>query len=168
MDWQTRIWQSRMGFCLVLCSILVPIAAGQEPKTDPKAKIEFRWIEDALIKDVTEDKGITPWEDDLIFLHKKAILTGKDVAEATLSKKDLTANGLGVLYSVKLRLTEEAKRKLAMEIDKGGRRRLAIVVDGKVRGATDFPNKSAIDTNDPSAGFLSSKAEAERIVEVCK
>ena len=160
--------QARIGMWLALCLIVAPVASGQEPEANPKAKIEFRWIEDKPIKGVTEEKGITPWEQEVMFLHKKVILTSKDVAEARLSKIDLTANGIGVLYSVKLQLTEEAKRKLADEIEKGGEKRLAIVVDGNVRGATSFKDKSSINTNVPSAGFLASKREAERIVEACQ
>ena len=160
--------RSRIALCLTAYSIAAAVASGQEPAAPPKAKIEFRWIEDAPIKDVTEDKGITPWENEVMYLHKKPILTAKDVANASLSKIDLTANGLGVLYSVKLQLTEEARQKLAKEIEKGGGKRLAIIVDGNVRGAPHFPDKSAVNTNIPSAGFLSSKIEADRIVEACK
>ena len=135
---------------------------------EPKTKVEFRWIEDNPIKNVTEEKGIIAWENDLMYLHKNAILTSNDVAEAILSKNDLTANGIGVVYSVKLILTQAAKQKLAMAIEKSGGKRLAVVVDGNIRGATFFKDKATIDANIPSAGFLSSKSEADRIVEATK
>ena len=153
---------------VLLSAVVRPVGWGQEPVVKPKAKIEFRWVEDNPIKDVTEENGIIAWEDDLMYLHKDVILTSKDVSEAILSKNDLTANGIGVVYSVKLLLTDEAKQKLAMAIEKSGGKRLAVVVDGNIRGATFFKDKATMDANIPSAGFLSSKSEADRIVEATK
>ena len=153
---------------ILLNGVVRPVGWGQEVVATPRAKIEFRWIEDHAIKDVTEENGVIAWEDDLMYLHKDAILTSKDIADAILCESDLTANGIGVVYSVRLILTEGAKEKLAMTMEKSGAKRLAVVVDGNIRGATCFKDKAMIEANIPSAGFLSSKFEAERIVQAAK
>lgn len=159
-------WSTRMAFWLVLCSIIVPSAVGDEPALRRKATVEFRWLEIRPIKDVTEEKGIrTTCGNELSFLHKKPILTGQDVASAQLRRHDLRANGLGVLFDVELHLTQDARQKLKMELGDNGGKELAVVIDGTYWGATSFKDKSMIDKNIPYAGFFSLKSEAERIVE---
>ncbi len=59
------------------------------------------------------------------------------------------------------------RKKLVAEAGKEPLMMLAIFVDGKYWGTGAFRQAEA-EKFTPSAGFLNSKAEAERIVEACK
>lgn len=99
--------QTRWTLCLALCSLFVSQASGQELVGKAKPKIEYRWMETVSIKGVTEEREIAASENlrEHWFLHQKPI-----------------------------ELTKEVNQKVVSEIENGGSRRLAIVVDGQYRG----------------------------------
>jgi hypothetical protein len=163
------LWYTRIALNLAACLAFVTAVVGQEPPAKPKAKVEFRWLEKRPIQDVTEDKGIPiTCGGELAYLHKTPILFGNDVTKAHLRKHDFTVGGLPFdLFSIQFDVTDEAKLKLAAA--SGGERLklVAIVVDGKYLGASYF-KADKITEFAPSAGFISSRIEAERIVESCQ
>lgn len=145
-----------------LVMILITSQAGAADR--PTVKVEFRWAENEPIPGLTEDKGIRlSCGKELTYLHKAPILTNQDVAKAQLKYTDLRRNGLGELYSIDLHLTDNAIQKLAMA-KVGNRKLLVVVVDGRPLSAW-MCDKSKLAEFVPRAGFLSKKAEAERIVD---
>ena len=66
-----------------------------------------------------------------------------------------------------MHLTPAARETLAAAARDGERKWLAVMVDGAYKGAWVF-EKSQSARYVPTAGFLSSKGVAERIVEGCK
>ena len=170
---------SAMGFVLAVLSSSIGFGqttpeypVSQADKAEKKAKtktdgihIEFRWLEKRSIQGVTEDKAIPiTCGGELAYLHKTPILFGNDVTKAHLRKHDFTVGGLPFeLFSIQFDVTDEAKLKLAAA--SGGERLklVAIVVDGKYLGASYF-KADKITEFAPSAGFISSRIEAERIV----
>jgi hypothetical protein len=160
-------WVSRIVAGVVACSACVA-ADGQEPLPKPKAKVEFRWMEQKPVEGLTEDRGtVVSCGPVLWYLHKESILTNRDVAGAALRETDLRDRNQGVHYTVELRLTGDAKKKLVAAC--GGRERglLAVLIDGEYRGVGNFQKVKA-DEFVSWAGAFTSKAEAERIVATFK
>jgi hypothetical protein len=154
---------------LAVFSTTLPAAAEEAPPARPQAKIAFHWLEDRPIPDLTEAEGIrTTCGEDLSYLHKEAILTGRDVARSELKEHDFSAAGLpGKMYTVDMHLTPTAREKLAAAVGDGGQKWLAVMVDGVYQGAWVFERTQSA-TFVPMAGFLSSRGEAERIVDGCQ
>lgn len=51
--------------------------------------IEFRWVEDSPIQDLTDQKGIpVSCGGKLAYLHSKPVLTSQDIARAILHRHD--------------------------------------------------------------------------------
>lgn len=140
---------------------------GQAPPANPKAKIEFRWLADEPIKGVTEEKGIrTSCYPELSYPYIKPILTTVDVESTDLHQVDFSGMGKPQ-YSVTLKLTEAARKKLATEAGDRPVMVLATYVDGRYAGA-GFLRKGESASFAPSAGFFPDKADADRIIEACK
>lgn len=160
----------RMALWMVAFLVVVAPALGQEQPAKPKAKVEFRWLEDKPIKDLTDEKGFqsTCWPDRLSYAHRKPVLTHKDVFGTRLNKIDFSGNGLpGDHFMIDFDLTKEAKATLVAACGEASEGALAVFVDGKYWGASFFKKASADDFA-PFAGFITARAEAERIVEACR
>jgi hypothetical protein len=155
-------------FLLAVCAIPVSGTADEFAPDRPKAQVAFRWLEDRPVPEVTWAEGIcTTCGEELSYLHKEAILTGRDVARTELREHDFSSAGLpGKMYSVNLHLTPAAREKLAAAAG-DGQKWLAVMVDGAYQGAWVFEKSQSAEFV-PTAGFLSSKVEAERIVEGCQ
>ena len=107
--------QTRIALWLAVCSLVVSLASGQEPADKSKPKIEYRWMEKFYIKGVTEEREIYASENirEQWFLHKQP-----------------------------LGLTKEVNRKVAAELEEGGTKRLAVVVDGRYQGNLSIDKSS--------------------------
>jgi hypothetical protein len=161
----TRIAQCAF---LLAAGLTAATAFGEDPKAPPKAKVEFRWLSDKPVKGLTEEKGFqTSCYPDLSYPYAKPVLTNADVAGAVLKTHDFTKNGLGVQHSVDFQLKDAALKTLVAEAGDRPSMHLAIFVDGKYWGTGHFQKAEAAKFT-PFAGFIPSKAEAERIVEACK
>jgi len=159
---------ARAALWLVACSVVVTSTLRGEPPAQPKAKVEFRWLAAKPVKGVTEEKGIqTTCGPELMYPYTKPVLTNADVAGTTLTKHDFSKSGLGELYTVEFRLTDAARATLVKEAGDQPTMELAVFVDGRYSGAWYFRKVEAARFT-PLAGFMRSKAEAERIVEACK
>jgi hypothetical protein len=157
-------------------------ASGAEPGSQPKKKVELRWVESKRIEGLTEDQGFqsTCDPDSIVYAHKKPalVLTAAEVTEVDLVNHDLSKNGLSSInYLVTIHLTKEAKDKLAAACGKDSERYITVVVDGKYSGlrrywkgkpTREFPPDVCAETFQPDVGYYSSKAEAERLVEALK
>jgi hypothetical protein len=139
-----------------------------QPNAKPTAKVEFRWLETRAIKDLTDDTGFqTTCGPELSYAHKKPVLTNIDVAEATMKNLGSVMGIAGDHFMITFRLTREAKMKLVAASGDAARRELAVFADGKYWGTAIFRQAEA-DSFEPFAGFIHSKAEAERIVAACR
>jgi hypothetical protein len=155
-------------FLLAMCAIPASGTADESAAERVKAQVAFHWLEDRPIPDVTAAEGIrTTCGEELSYLHKEVILTGRDVARTELREHDFSSAGLpGKMYTVDLHLTPAAREKLAAAAG-DGQKWLAVMVDGACQGAWVF-EKTQSATFKPMAGFLSSREAAERIVEGCR
>lgn len=175
-------WYTRFALGLVACLASISTVEGQEPPTAKKAKVELRWVEFQRIEGLTEDKGIRVTCDPTCLaypLKKPAlVVTAAEVAEARLTKHDFSGSGgPAELYTVTLHLTKEARSKLAATCDTLESRGLTFVVDGIFWGVHRYekdkakmliPDESRADTFTPSIGFITSKAEAQRLMDTFK
>lgn len=154
---------------LAVLSLTAARAAADEPAAKPKAKIELRWLEGKAIKGLTQDKGIqTTCGDQLSYPHLKAVLTNKDIAGARMTENDFSKNGLpGTHIMIDFQLTEAARKTLIAEVGAASGKELAVFVDGRYWGTSNFQKASAA-TFAPHCGFINSKELAERIVEAVK
>lgn len=156
-------------------------ATAEEPKAKEKIAVELRWLEEKPIEGVTEKKGIqaSEAEGDLVYPHVKPalVLTKKEVSEAKLHKVDATKNGLGVLITVEIHLTKEAREKLAAGVKGKETRLLTVTVDGKHWGVhryeidKDKPfiaDQARAETFRPSVGFFRVESEAQQVVDALK
>jgi hypothetical protein len=162
-------WSARVVTGLVVCSVCVVAAVGQEPPAKPRAKVELRWVENERVEGLTEDKPFMEGEGGTSYAHKKTalVLTRAEVAEARLTEIDWS--NLGLRYSVTLHLTKEARGKLAASYNGGAIRELTTVVDGKCWGTSKFYlDQPGATLFAPFVGFFSSKAEAQRLVDAFK
>jgi hypothetical protein len=127
--------------------------------------IEFRWVEDSPIQDLTDQKGIpVSCGGKLAYLHSKPVLTSQDIARAVLHRHDfLVGDRPFYLFTIDQQLTNEAREKLAMATGEREEKRLAIVINGEYLG-TNLVQRSRVPDFVPSAGFISSKTKAERIL----
>jgi hypothetical protein len=159
-------WRSTVLSWMVC--LFVTAAVGQEPAVAPKATVEFRWLAGKPIQGVTEEKGIrtTCWPA-LSYPHVKPVLTNTAVAGAVLKTYKFSTNDLSVRYMVEFQLTEAARKTLVAEAGTRATVELATFVDGQYWGTAYF-RKAEVATFTPSAGLISSKAEADRIVEAFK
>lgn len=166
-------WSTRIGLCLAAAAAGLTAAPAQVPppreKAPAKARIEFRWLEDAPIKGVTEDKGIqTTCGPELSYPHKTPALTNADLAGVSVKNHDFSRAGLpGDHYVATFTLTADAKKKLAAACAAGQTRWLATYVDGGYWGAAPVTTGNA-ETLAPSAGFIPAKDLADRIADAFK
>jgi hypothetical protein len=157
-------WYTRMALCL---AVIIPAAFARVAPPNPKAKIEFRWLEGRHVKGLTENKGFqTTCGDALSYAHLQAILTNADIASARFTCSDLSAHGLGrELCMVYFRLSVQGKVKLQAAAGPAKLKELAVFVDGRYWGTAVYRPAEA--DFEPFAGMMS-KAEAVRIVAACK
>lgn len=167
-------WPTRIALGLAVCVTIVVTTHAQEPRKEEKAKVEkakveFRWLASKPAKGITEEKGIqTTCGPELLYPHLKPALTNADVDGTILKQHDFSQSGLGKeLYTVDFQLSEAARKKLLTEAGDQPVMQLATFVDGKYWGTGIFRKADAAKFT-PTAGFISSKTEAERIVEACK
>ncbi len=159
----------RIAVLIAACGCLLFSASADEPVENGRARVEFRWLESAPIEGVTTAEGIqTTCGDELSYPHLEPILTNDDVARAELKEYDFSASGLpGPQFSVSLHLTEAARQTLIESRGDAPDGMLAIFVDDRYWGTGYFQADEA-DKFVPFAGFLTSRAEAERIVDACE
>lgn len=160
--------RTRIVLWLAACAAVAPAARGQDPAGKPKAKVEFRWLENTAVKNLTDDKGIrTTCGEELSYPHKKPVLTNTDVAGASFRNHGSVMGIPGDHFMVTFRLTERAKATLAAACGDGPVKVLGVFVDGKYWSAAPVRKSKAAEFA-PQAGYITAKAEAERIVAACK
>jgi hypothetical protein len=119
---------------LVIGLSFLPLATADEPPAKPKIQLEFRWGEFKPIAGVTEEKGEPFGEGNapLCYLHKKPVLTIKDVAEAYRGGT-LEVGGADRIkvHEATVRMTDEAKMKLTLAPEVKAKKPLMIVINGK-------------------------------------
>lgn len=172
-------WARLCLLVITVCLVGLSRVMSEEPPKKPKMKVELRWLEMSRVEGLTEDKGIQASceTDDLLYPHRKPALeiTREDVRGVLLTEHDLRKNGLGLLYTVNFELTDEARKRLAANCP-GQAARVTIGVDGRYWGWSHYITSDTALVSEackarsynPSVGFLSSKAEAEKIVEAFK
>ncbi|HZN36488.1 MAG TPA: hypothetical protein VFB80_21815 [Pirellulaceae bacterium] len=153
-------------------SVILPTGpqAPEQPAAKGPAKVEFFWVEAKPVEGLTQAKGLQTScdPDELVYVHLKPVLTAKDVAGTRMSNSDLSKNGLpGDHFMINFELTKEAKGKLIAGCVDAGARSLVVVADGTYWGLSYFRKADAA-TFSPHAGFISSRATAERIVSACQ
>jgi dipeptidyl aminopeptidase/acylaminoacyl peptidase len=133
------------------------------PLTKPSIKIELHWAEFKHVPGLTDERGIPFGEGDAApyFLHKQAIVTNEDIAEARIEGSFLL--GMKKLYNVKLYLTNEGKQKLARTGVPGKSKLLASVVDGNRDGGAFYVDVKDLSDFSYLIGFHE-QADAERRV----
>lgn len=155
----------RAGIVMAVAACLAVPTVGQEP-AKPKVTVEFRWIEPQVVKGVTEDKGhpiVCGGKD--WYAHLQPVLTSKDIATAELTQLNIANNDQ---YAVKFTLTKGAAKKLTEACGDAAGRTLTVYVDGHWYGASYFNKAKPEDLFPPMAGFMSSKTQAEQILEASK
>jgi hypothetical protein len=164
---------ARIALCLAACSAGFLAANAQVPppreKAPARVKVEFRWLEDAPIKGVTEEKGIqTTCGPELSYPHREPVLTNKDIAGVAVKNHDFSRSGLpGDHFMATFTLTADARKKLAEASADGQTRWLATYVDGGYWGTSQV-SKTTLGKLDLSAGYISSKELADRIADTFK
>lgn len=155
----------RTGVVLAFAACLPGPSAGQEAAT-PKITIEFRWIEPRATKGLTEDTGkpiVCGGKD--WFAHRKPVLTGKDIATAKLTHLHFANVDQ---YAVEFTLTKGAAKKLAEACGDAAGRTLTVYVNGQWYANTYFDKAKPEEFSPPIAGYMLSKADAERILAATK
>ncbi len=97
----------------------------QEKKSASSAKIEFRRVETQPAEGLIEADG--PKNSEKIYLHKKVELDNKDISSALPDFDPKTQD-----FLVHLTFTDEGAKKMAALSRQSFKKRLAILVDGKV------------------------------------
>jgi hypothetical protein len=146
-----------------------------------RAQVELRWVAAKPIDGLTEKKGFQSScdPDSMVYPHSKPalVLDLRTVSDYTLTKHDFSASGLAPEnYTVKLYLTNEARKTLKESCPSDKTQMLTVLIDGKYWGLFryekapgDFvPEQAQADTFTPDVGFFSSKVEAERLVNAVK
>jgi hypothetical protein len=166
----------------VIGVISLAVAYADDAPPDKRAKVVLCWVESKQIIGLTEDKGFQSTCDpkSIVYPHKKPalVLTAADVEETRLTKHDFSESGSpGELYSVTFHFTKAALAKLAATCESLDSRELTVVVDGKYWGVHRYekdkdkpsiPEEVRAETFRPSVGYLTSKAEAERLANAFK
>jgi hypothetical protein len=172
---------SKVLFGLAMLLLTGKFAIAAEPAAMSKVKVEFHWVEEARVDGVTEEAGFQSScdPDSLVYQQCKPVLTltPKHVAEVRLTHHDFSRSGLSSEnYTVTFDLTEEAREILAAECREGQMRLLTISVDGKRWGIHRYekakgqakdavPVAARAESFRPDIGFMSSRADAQRIVD---
>lgn len=144
---------SRRGLLILLTmSLGQGLAFSQAP--EKRVQVEFPWAEVAPGKGLTEAR--VPKTGESIYLHKKALITNKDISEAQALEDPSTRGG----YKIALVFAKPAAERIAKATQRSDGKRLAVLVDGRVISAP-FLSGSISDK-----AFITgeiSKVEAERI-----
>lgn len=127
-----------------------------DPKTPPKVKVEFRRVEQNPGEGLTE--AIDPSTSEKIYLHKKVELDNSDIASARYEFyrfQEIDNHNADISF------TKEGAKKIEALTKQLQRKKLAILLDGKVVMA---PTIMAPLTSG-AVICCKSKAEADRIVQ---
>lgn len=137
------------------------------PPAGPGIKVEFRWAEFKPVRGRTEEKGVPFGEEgsSLVYLHKQAVLTNEDIAEARVGGEFTFGVGdrAKKLYGVSVYLSPEGKQKLARAGEPGTKKLLALLVDGR-NTSTLYVDVADLSRFIVPVGFYE-KSDAERITE---
>lgn len=120
-------WFARVTVALAVVSAVVVSACAQEPAAKVKPKVEYYWIQPYYTKDVTQERETYASENinQHWFLHKNPI-----------------------------ERTPQSRQNVLMDLEKGGAKCLAFVVDGRYRGWRNV-DKSNIEQLDKELGIFS-------------
>lgn len=134
------------------------LALKNEAAEPERIQIEFRLAETRPAKGLL--KATDPFTKKMIYLHKEAVLTNKDLAGASIEPdfEDRPA--------LEIRLTKEGAKKAFKLCTKHGGKPLAFLVDGKVFAVPII--SPMLDEKDSGVVFLSgrfNKKDLERIVK---
>jgi len=152
-------------------SVILPTGPQPEqpaPKGAPK--VEFFWVEAKPAEGLTQAKGLQTScdPDQLVYVHLKPLLTAKDVASTKMTNSDFSKSGSpGDHFMINFELTKEAREKLLAGCGAADARSLVVFADDHHWGLSYF-RKTESATFTPHAGFISSRATAERIVQACQ
>ena len=117
----------RTPLTIVMCLVyLAPVSADQATDESP-AVAEFRLAEDVPANDLIEAK--IAGTDERVFLHKTAVATSKDIAEASVVLDDVGRPAIAITF------TDDGSKKMADVTQNHRGKRLAILVDGQVINA---------------------------------
>ena len=140
----------------VVLALTLAIPAAPPPAA--VVKIEIRLAEKEAAAGLTE--ATVPGTDQKVYLHKEAVITNADIAEAQ-AVKDKNSDS----YAVEMTLTKEAGERMAKVTGEHLDRPLAILVDGKLIAAP------TVRTKVQQRVLISekfTKEEAEKIVQGAK
>ena len=188
MNWQISIpveLERTMLRQLIVFSLLtmaVPLC-GQEKKAQPMVKrIELIFMETKKVEGVTRNEGFQSGDGGSIaYLHKKPALhlTPAHIKSVELSNIDLSRNGLNANnYSIKIQLTDKAKKELAAQVKGKKMKLLTLLIDGKRWGGMwryevdetkkGVPPQCRASSFSPTIGYFSSRAYAESIADALR
>lgn len=171
----------RVALGMVVSSVCGSVVMGLEPASEPKPKIELRWLERKHIEGLTDFKMAFPAsevEGDIVYPHRKPALV---LTPAMVDRVEITHFVLGSRdqYGVTIQLTQEARKALTRTFKGTKTRWITVVVDGKCWGTRRYEpsnEKSGYSKSsgvwaknyNPYIGFSSSKAYVQRIAAALK
>jgi preprotein translocase subunit SecD len=120
--------------CLFCCAICVPDGFARLQATSSQNRVEFRLAEITPGPGLSEARVDSPLQ--MIYLHRDAIITGRDIVEARALEEP---NVFGQ-YEVILVFTREAAKRMALATETY-RGLVAILIDGKVVLAVGIPTR---------------------------
>jgi hypothetical protein len=144
----------RIALGVVMCLIgLAPISA-DEPADKSTVRAEIHLAEDEPAGELME--AVIVGTDDKVYLHKAAVATSADIAEASVILDALGRPAIAITF------TDDGSKKIAEVTDRHNGKRLAILVDGQVISApiirAQIVKKAKVTGN-------FSQPEAQRIVK---
>jgi len=153
-------------------SVILPTGPQPAEQPAPKGpcKVEFFWVEAKPVEGLTQTKSLRTGDDpdDLVYVHVKPVLTAKDVAGTKMTNSNFSTNGLpGDHFLINFDLTKDAKDKLLAGCGDHDARGLVVFADDHYWGLSYFRKADAAKFS-PHAGFISSRATADRIVAACQ
>lgn len=140
-----------LGRSVLLCLACLGTAVAEEPKM----KFELRLAETAPAKGLKE--AVVEGTTRKVYLHKEAVVTGRDIAEARPTSDSAGKDAIGITF------TKAGGEKIAKATGAHKGKPLAIVVNGKVISAPVI--RAKISTKAVISGEFSKK-EIKRIVKL--
>jgi preprotein translocase subunit SecD len=105
-----------------------------DPPPAARVKFEIRLAEKEAAAGLTE--ATVPGTDTKVYLHKEAVITNEDIAEAQAVKDKNSDN-----YAIEMSLTKEAGERMARVTGEHLDKPLAVLVDGKLIAAPTVRTK---------------------------